>query len=220
MAKIPESIVIGGITTDLALEEGLFHRLNKISVGFPDKGELKIAEEAPLASQKELAFAHIYLYICDVIIADDLDNPDEKWVVGKQLFAMIRDNPDLINIGKSVFDIPFVKYLGKKIQIFRRPAIMQHLASLNHALLFLDIHEDAKLDQQWLCLYHELIHLIRLQLAFDIRDESGRVSEEEERIVDGIAFLLVALFTQNDMSWVLEEDAEDDDSYTSHPVSS
>jgi len=210
--QIPDSILLGGITTDITFEQGFYHKHKQLSLGYPDAGQLQIADEAPPALQKEQAFVQIYTNICSIIMGDEQDNPSEIWVTGKQLLAVLRDNPALVDITTSIFDIDSIRYLSKNISIQQRPAVMRNMAVLEFNMLTIDVTENTKLDFQWLALYHEILHLIRCHLAFDLDDE-----EEEEQIVDGIAFLLVALFSQNDMAWILEDVEEVTPDY--HPSS-
>ena len=204
--------MIGGMTTEIEFDEGFYHKYKQLSLGYPDAGEMTIAEEAPLVLQKEQAFVQVYTNICQIIMGDDQENPSEIWVTGKQFLALLRDNPALIDVTKSIFEMESIRYLTKTIRIMKRPAVMRHMATLEFNMLAIDVTGNTKIDLQWLSLYHEILHLIRCHMAYDLDDE-----EEEERIVDGIAFLLVALFAQNDMSWILED--EDENPVEHHPSS-
>lgn len=203
MTQIPKSILLGGQTIDIVSEDGFYHKVHNLSTGYASTGEIKIAERAPLALKREHVFILLYMHICHMVLGNDTEEPCRKWVVGRQLFGLIRDNPGLLDINESIFNMESIRYIGKPFRIMKRPAVMDKLATLDCNMLAIDVMEDAKLDLQWLYLYHEIIHLIRINLAFSVEED-----EEEERIVDSTAFLLLALLSQNDMTWILDDGDE------------
>ncbi len=206
MAKIPESILIGGRTIDITFEEGFYHNFKNLSTSYHSTSEFRVAEEAPLALKRDHIFTLIYMYISHLVTGIEVVFKGEKWILGKQLFGLIRDNPALIDITKSVFEIPFIKYNGKRFSIAKRPAVMEGLGSIDFNMLAIDVMETTKLDIQWLTLYHEIIHLVRRTAGLALFEDEDE--EEEERITNSTAFLLLALFSQNDMTWILDDGDE------------
>jgi hypothetical protein len=171
----------------------------------------------PLALKKQQVFIQLYCLCGDVILGVDTDARN-KWVEARQLFGIFRENPQLLNVTEEIWGITQIKFLGTWVRICRRPAVLEMLATLENGLMLIDVMEDAKIDLQWLSLFHEIIHLIRIHIGHDVRDHGGNESEEE-RIVDGYAFMLVTLLLSNDMTWLLETEDEEPGAHNPTSVS-
>lgn len=212
ITTIPETFKIGSLEHEVTYEKGMVLNMGNWSQGLGNTGVIRIAEEIPLTLKKEQVFLRLF-----ALCGDFVDGPAvalaNRPIMGRQLFGLIRDNPQVIDVEKSIWDIPQIRFLGKQYKVYRRPSVLDHLATLNNGLMLIDVSEIAKLDLQWIAFYHELLHLIRTHIGQDVRDHDGDEAEEE-RIVDGYAFMLTTLLGSNDMTWVLESEDEAHDVYT------
>lgn len=211
-ATIPEVFKVGILEYKIDYESGLFHNLRRFSFGFNNTGQIQIADEIPLTLKKEHVFIQLFA-LCGDFVEGAAGDTTFQIIVARQLWAMIRANPKLIEVDQEIWSISEIKYLGKRYRVYKRPSYIDCLATLEKGLMLIDVSEHSTIAQQWLSLYHELLHLIRQYTGQNIPDEEDEAENEEERIVDSMAFMLMTLFSSNDMSWVLETEDEALDVY-------
>lgn len=209
--SIPTTFKLGAMEEEIKYEAGLFHNFRLWSMGLSSTGEIRISEALPLTLQKEHIFMQLLMWCGDVVEGVDV-NGAEQAIVSRQLFSLIRNNPKLIDLTEPIWGIKSIRVLTKCYKIYSRPAIIDCLATLEAGLLLIDVTEEAKLDLQWLSLWHEIFHLVRLHVGQDVRGHGGEESEEE-RIVDGFAYMFCTLLESNDMTWLLESKDEALDVY-------
>ncbi len=205
---LPGKVTIGGLTFKVEIVEGLYVDFKTLSFGLHNTCKFQVAKQAHPTLAKSELFGQLYVFIAEQVCGTS-DDRDLIKVAGRTFFGLLRDNPKLIDVSEPIWGIDKLRFMSRIYRLYKRPGTQPCLATLEHNQLYIDITEVAKLDVQWLTLYHELIHMVRMFLGQDLRQIEGAESEgEEERIVDDTAFYFLALMSQNDMRWMLEDDVE------------
>lgn len=210
--EFPVEVQIGARQYAVVWEKGLYHNSDCYSTRYDNTGEIKIAAELPVTTRKEHLFSQLFLW-CGSLIEGSGKNVAKHYVAAKHIFALVRDNPRLLDVRGSIWEIKKIVYLTKQYWLHERSPITDNIGTLAVGLMFIDISTSANSDLQWITLWHEMLHLVRMYLKYE--DDS---EEEEERIVEGFAYFLCTLFAQNDMAWLYKSPDEDVDVCTLPPL--
>lgn len=121
-----------------------------------------------------------------------------EYVIGRELCAILRDNPRLLN-----FEVPSYVRMHGVDYIISMVADLQNdwEAVISHNDFTIEILKDMNGAKKYAALWHEIFHHIRVLLG-DQKDEK----DVEEQIVQVLSYQFVAFLQLNDVRFILCND--------------
>jgi hypothetical protein len=94
-----------------------------------------------------------------------------------------------------------LRIFGRNIPVVIREEHWNQDGGYNNAYGEVRLNGGLKVEDKWHTMWHEILELVYQEMDYG--------SECQERDIETTSFLLCTLFSQNDFSWVLEDNHDD-----------
>jgi len=194
---IPDRIKFGFADLIIKQRSDLDGRRNVMASAWTDGGMIDIQSSLPESVKARVLFISLHFAVGDISIP--AYEAIDRNRIARLMYGILRDNHDLAMLR----EVSSLRIVGNTWRIQRENEHFKYAAYMDDANQVLNVNSNRRGTRWFHSLLHEVYHVI-----FDILEMAPDDEDELERVVDSLAWHLVLLLSQNDFSWLIEDDQE------------